>query len=221
MAAVGAPFGRAGGAVSKLPRLDRPGRKLRHVMDADLRTHSLGDESDDVGGRYPRCTEAGGDVGGPEVRRLHGLESNDIAHEVRIERRSGFRRFQPVADRPGEIGVGRLPGPVRRVAEDGVSKLRDDVFDGPMQQFGDMIEIDMAAFVEHHGKRVGGRRDNRRRRRRDHPLCEDRSGFCRVRLEVVLLDRGDKPAVGIVAEGDEVRLAERLAHLAGLGILAA
>jgi hypothetical protein len=45
-----------------------------------------------------------------------------------------------------------------------------------VQQLGDMVEIDMAALVEHHGERIGGAGDDRRRRRRDHPLGEDRAG---------------------------------------------
>ena len=82
-----------------------------------------------------------------------------------------------------------------------------------------MIGIDAAALVEHDGERIGGRGDDGRRRRRDHPLGEDRPGLRRLRLEIVVLDRGDEPAIGIVEERREVRPAVRFAHLAGLFVL--
>ena len=39
-------------------------------------------------------------------------------------------------------------------------------------------------------------------------------GAGRIGLEIVVLDRGDQPAIGIVEEGLQVGAAMRLAHLA-------
>ena len=88
-----------------------------------------------------------------------------------------------------------------------------------MQQFGDVVEIDPATLVQHHGERVRCAGDDWRRRRRNHALCEDRPGFGGVRVEIVVLDRGDQPAIGVIKEGLQVRPAMRLAHFAGLVVL--
>ena len=89
-----------------------------------------------------------------------------------------------------------------------------------MQQFGDVFEIDTATFVEHDRKRIPGAGDDRRNRWRDYPFGEDRTGLCRVGIEVVVLDGRDQPAIGIVPERRQVRLAVGLTDLTGLFVLA-
>jgi hypothetical protein len=69
-----------------------------------------------------------------------------------------------------------------------------------MQQLGDVVDVDMAALVEHNREGIGRGIDDRRRGRRNHTLGEDRAWPRRVGLEIVVLDRGDQPAVGIVEE---------------------
>ena len=88
-----------------------------------------------------------------------------------------------------------------------------------MQQFGDVVGIDMTALVQHHGKGIGGRTDDGRRRRRDHALGEDWPGSGRIGLEIIVLDRRHQPAIGIVQERLEIGTAMRLSHFAGFLIL--
>ncbi len=59
---LGAPFGCAGGHPAELAGFHGPRRQFRHVVDLDLRTHDLVDESDDIGGGDPRRAEPRGDV---------------------------------------------------------------------------------------------------------------------------------------------------------------
>ncbi|MNV40730.1 hypothetical protein D3C71_1323450 [compost metagenome] len=53
MAAAGAPFGFAGGAVTQLSGLHRPGTEFRHMVDADIGLHLLLHEGDDIFSRDP------------------------------------------------------------------------------------------------------------------------------------------------------------------------
>ena len=100
MAAAGSPFRCAGGAVTELSCLHRPGPKLRHVVDADFRLHLLPDEGDDIGGRDPRGAEAGCDVGWPEISRLDLLEGADIALIGGVELGRCLRGGELCADGP-------------------------------------------------------------------------------------------------------------------------
>ena len=87
-----------------------------------------------------------------------------------------------------------------------------------VQQFGQVVDIDAAGLVEGDGERVGRGRDQRRCRRGDHPLAENRPHTGEAAFEIVILDAGDQPAIGIVGEGREVRPAMGLPLLAGLRI---
>ncbi len=216
MTSIGAPLRCAGRRPAELPRLDGPRRELRHVVDLDLHIHRLLDEGDDVCGRNPRCAETRRDVGRFEIGRLHALQRRDVALVVRLERCGGLRRLQFVTDGSGQVGIGRLPRAVGGIAEDGASQFGDDILRVAMQELGDVVDIDVPALVEHNGERVGRAGDHGRRRRRDHPLGEERTGLGGVGLEVVVLDRGDEPAVGIVEERLDVWPTVRFPHFAGL-----
>ncbi|MCY1546597.1 hypothetical protein D9M68_826010 [compost metagenome] len=89
-----------------------------------------------------------------------------------------------------------------------------------MQQLDDMLDIDAAALVEDNGQRICSTGDHGRGRGRNHPFGKDRTRLCRVGVEVVVFDRSDQPAIGIVEEGLQVGPAVRFAHLAGLFVLA-
>ena len=82
----------------------------------------------------------------------------------------------------------------------------------------DVTDIGTAGLVECDGKRIGGGRDQRRRRRSDHPLAEDWPHAGKAAFEVVILDAGDQPAIGIVGEGGEIRPAMGFAVFGGLRI---
>ena len=68
--------------------------------------------------------------------------------------------------------------------------------------------------MQGYGERVLGRLDHRRRLRMEHALAKDRSMLRRSAFEIVILDRGDQPDVGVVEEGLKVRATEGLARLA-------
>ncbi len=214
-----APFRGPRGGIPELSCLDRPGGEFGHVADLDFGAHHLPDEIDNVGGGNPGGTQSRRDIGRAEVGRLDVTQRPDIAFKHRIECSGGFRGLELVAHLAREIGVGGLPGPGLGFAENGVTQLGDDGVHIGMHELGNVIDIDMTALVEHHGQRIGGTGDDRRRGRSDHPLGEDRTGARRVRLEVVILDRGDEPAIGVVEEGLEIGAAVRLADFAGLKIL--
>jgi len=59
--------------------------------------------------------------------------------------------------------------------------------------------------VQRDRERVGGARDLGRHGRMEHPFGEDRARSRDAGLDVVVLDRGDEPDVGIVEEGLQVR----------------
>jgi hypothetical protein len=79
---------------------------------------------------------------------------------------------------------------------------------GDADKLCDAVEIDHAGLVERDRERVGGARDLRRDGRMEHPLGKDWALPCDAGLGVVVLDRGDKPDVGIVDEWLEVRPAD-------------
>jgi hypothetical protein len=216
MATICAPFRRACRHPAELTRLHRPRGELRHVVNLDLSIHRLFDEGDHVRGGNPWRTEPCCDVGGLEVRRLHALKRRDIALIGRIKRGRGFSNLQLFPDRTGEVGVSGLPRAIRGVAEDGAAKFGDHVLHIAVHQLGDVVDVDTAALIQHDGERVSRAGDHRHRRRRDDAIGEKGSRLRGVGFEVVILDRGDEPAIGVVKEGLDVRPAMRLAHLAAL-----
>ncbi|OQD04059.1 hypothetical protein UE98_39565, partial [Burkholderia cenocepacia] len=88
-----------------------------------------------------------------------------------------------------------------------------------MQVLGVVIDIDAATLVENNRQGIGRAGDHGRGRRRDHPLGKDRAWLRGIGLEVIVLDRGDQPTIGIVEKRLDVGAAVRFAHLAGLFIL--
>ena len=88
---------------------------------------------------------------------------------------------------------------------------------GTAQKFGNAVELDHAGLMQGDGKRVLNGLHQRRCFRMQYALSEDRSVFRGSAFEVVILDRGDQPDVGVVEEGLKVGAAERLACLA-LGV---
>ncbi len=220
MTAIGAPFGRAGRHPSQLPRLDGPRCQLRHMMDRDLGTHRLLDEGGNIGSGNPWAPKTRGNVGRPKIGRLNHDQGTDIALEDGVECGSGFCGFELVADLTGEIGVGRLPGTGLGIPVNGVAEFGDDCFGIGVQQLGDVIDVDMAAFVEHDGKRIGSTCDDGCRGRRDDALGENRTRPGGIGFEIVVLNRGNQPAMGLVEEGLQVRSAMHFTDLARLGVLA-
>ena len=107
---------------------------------------------------------------------------------------------------------------MRGIAEHGFAELGERGVRIAVEQFGQVVDIDAAGLVEGDGERVGGGRDQWRGRRGDHPLAEDRPHAGEAAFEVVILDAGDQPAIGIVGEWREVRPAMGLPLLAGLRI---
>lgn len=69
-----------------------------------------------------------------------------------------------------------------------------------MQQLGDVVDVDAAALVEDDRERVCRAGDFRAA----GGTITDRPGLRGVRLAVVVLDRGDEPAVRVVEEGLDV-----------------
>ena len=215
MATICAPFRGARRRPAELPRLHGPRREFRHVEDTDFGVHGLAHEGDDVGRRYPGAAEPSGDVGRAKICGLHGGERPDVALEGGIERRPRLGRIQLLAHGTGEIGVRHLPRAVRRILKDDVAKLGDDGGGVLMHEFGDLIEIDAAALVQDDGERVGGRGDHRRGGWGDDPLGKDRPRPRGVGVEIVVFDRGDEPAIGIVEERLKVRPPVAFPDLAG------
>ena len=114
---------------------------------------------------------------GRKIGRLDRLERRDIALEGGIERGSRLGGLELVADRRPRDR--RRPSAMSRFA--GSRKMASPSSSitasaSRVQQLGDVVEIDMAALVQHDGEGIGRRGDDRRRGRRDHPLGEDRTG---------------------------------------------
>ena len=170
------------------------------MVDRDVCLHRLLDEGDDVGRGNPGRAEAGGDVGGTQIRRLNPLERRDVAGERRVELGGGACGGELGAHGAREVGVRGQPRAVFRIAEDRVAEFIDHGVYIAVQELRDVRRVDGAALVEHHSERIDRRGDDGCRRRRDHPLGEDRPGLRGVALEVVVLDRGDEPAIGIIRE---------------------
>ena len=84
-----------------------------------------------------------------------------------------------------------------------------------MQQFGNVIDVNMTALVQHHSQRIGRRGDRRRRRRRDNPLGENRPRPRGIGFEVIIFNRSHQPAIGIIEKRLQVRPPMGFAHLAG------
>ena len=122
------------------------------------------------------------------------------------------------ADGTRQIGVVRFPGFRAGIAEHRFAELGQGGLGIAVQQFGQVVDIDAAGLVEGDGERVGRGRDQRRGRRGDHPLAEDRPHAGEAAFEVVILDAGDQPAIGIVGEWREVRPAMGFPLLAGLRV---
>ena len=206
--------------------VDRPAGDLDRVIDGCFDAKDLFREGGDNVGRDPRRAEARGDVGGLEVLGQGLFERRDIALITRIERRGGLGGRELVADLAREIGVGRHPdiavhgGRRLGIDKDALAQLGDRRLARPAEKLGDAVEIDEARFVQGYGERVLGRLDHRRRLRMEHALTKDRSPLRRSAFEIVILDRGDEPDVGVVEEGLKVRATEGLAgfSLGGHGL---
>ena len=75
---------------------------------------------------------------------------------------------------------------------------------GTAQKFGNAVALDHAGLMQGDGKRVLNGLHQRRCFRMQYALSEDRSVFRGSAFEVVILDRGDQPDVGVVEEGLKV-----------------
>ena len=178
----------------------------------------LAESGDDVG-RNPWRAEPGRDLGGFQVIWESVLEGPNVALEARILERGVDGDLELLANRAGEIGVCRPPGPearVRglRVEEYPVPELRDRRLARDAEKLGDAVDVDHASLVQRDRERIGGAGDLRRDGRMEHPLGEDRARPRDAGFDVVVLDRGDEPDVGIVEEGLKVRPSDGLADFA-------
>ena len=202
--------------------IDRPACDFDRVIDRRFDAKDLFREGGHDVGRNPWRAEARGDVGGLQVlgqglfeRRRHCADNARRAQP----RRPGGREL--VADLARQIGVGRHPD---------VALLRD----GSPRDRGRC-----ARRVRRSPSRATGREARRSRSRSTRPvscnvtasassavsitgvvsgcsdaLAKDRSMLRRSAFEIVILDRGDQPDVGVVEERLKVRAAEGLARLA-------
>ena len=111
-------------------------------------------KADDVGRGNPGRAEAGGDVGGTQIRRLNPLERRDIAGERRVELGGGACGGELGAHGAREVGVRGQPRAVFRIAEDRLAEFIDHGVYIAVQEFRDVRRVDGAALVEHHGERI-------------------------------------------------------------------
>ena len=124
--------------------------------------HHFGGEGLDVGGRNPRRAETRGDVRRRQVFGLNTPQRFDVARIVRIAlgRRLGERQLG--ADGTREVGVVRLPGFRRRIAEHRLAELGEGGLGIAVQQLGQVVDVHAAGLVESDGERIGRGRDQRR-----------------------------------------------------------
>ena len=183
-----------------------------------LGLHRLKGEERHIVGGNPRRAQPRRDRRRRQILGLDALQRLDIAGIGRDRGRRRRLRPELGAHRAREIGVGRLPGLRLGIAEHGVAEFGENIVLFAAEQGGDARRIDAAGLVQRDGERVGGVLDHGRSRWGDHPLGEDGAMAGDAALEVIFLDRGDEPAIGIVEERREIRAAMRLPHLAGLGI---
>ncbi|UZO99247.1 Hypothetical protein RMHFA_05568 (plasmid) [Roseomonas mucosa] len=218
MAAVRAPFRGGGRLAREAVDLDAPVRHLHGVPHHGPDPHHLLNEGGDVAGRDPRGAEPGSDVGGPQVLRLHPLQRRHVAGVAPVQHGGGPGGGELAADVTRQVLVGGLPGfealgGQARIEEHGLAQLGQHRRPVAPEQLGDVVEIHGPALGQRHRQGVGGRDDDRLGRGVDHPVGEDRAPARGARLQVVLLDGGDQPAVGIIEEGLQVGPAHALAHL--------
>jgi len=218
MAARGAPFGDAGGRSDETGTLDAPRRDLDGVPDPHLRSHDLGREALDDIRWQPRSTEAGRDVGRADVPGLDFAQRGEVALVLRVERGRCFGGGELCAHRAGQVGVRRLPGLCQGIAENRGAELRQGGVRIAFEKLAQVFGIDAAGLIESDRKRIGCRGYYRRRRRRDDAVGKDRAHAGEPALEVVVLDAGHQPAIGVVGEGCQVRAPMDLAFFAGLRI---
>ena len=126
--------GRIDGPVADLGDMPNPRR------DAD---HLLGEGLDDVH-RDPGSTKPRRDLGRLEIDRLGGTERLDVGLEPRIARRGLLGPHQFLPDLAGEVRVGGLPAPGRGIEINQARELGSDFRSWPRQEFGDVVEIDLA-----------------------------------------------------------------------------
>ena len=164
------------------------------------------------------------DIGGCEVLGLHPHQRFDVAGVAGVELGGVFGLDQLVPDRTREVGISRLPADeavgvgCRRIQEDSLAQFSRRLVAGPAKQLGDMVHIGMANFGQRHGQGIGGGDDHRLGRRMDHPLSKNRAFPGRSGIQIVILDRGDQPAIRVIGKGGQVRPALRLGDRAGRGI---
>ena len=189
------------------------------MIDARRDAEDLFAESGDCLGWNPGRAESGRDLRGFQVLGQSVLERLDVALKSWILECGVNGDLELLADRAGEIGVGGPPGFEARAArlrveEYAVPELRDRRLARDADKLGDAVEIDDAGLMQCDRERIGGARDLRSDGRMEHPLGEDRARSRDAGLDVVVLDRGDEPDVGIVEEGLKVRAADSLADFA-------
>ena len=111
----GSPFGGCCRRPGEARHADRPGGDLRGVNHAGGHADHFDDEGHHVGCRYPRRTQACGDVCRVEVGGLHQAQGVHVALPGRV---AGQRRLgcgQLAADGARQVGIIRLPFPCCRV----------------------------------------------------------------------------------------------------------
>ena len=197
----------------------RPAGDFRRVVDQRLHAHDFFAEFRNHVGGDPRRAKACGDFRGFEVFRHGLLQRVDVALEAGVFARGFGGDRQALADVAGQIGVGGVPSSRPVLCATGSRKMRSPssavaVSRATPKSSAIRSRSTMSGFVEHDGERVGRAGDFRRGRRVQHALAEDRSLAGVAGFDVVVLDRGDQPDVGIVEEGLEIGPAHGFADLA-------
>ena len=112
MTARRAPFGGGAGLLLESLSVDHPGAKPGDMPHRGFDAEDfLAEQRDDL--RWnPGCAEACGDFGRLQIDWLRRLQGFHIGGKTRFQHRHRLRDGELGTHRPGEIGIGRLPGAI-------------------------------------------------------------------------------------------------------------
>ena len=105
-----------------------------------------------------------------------------------------------------------------RIEEDSIAEFCLCLGAAAAEEFGYTIEIDVANILQGHGKGVGGTFDQRRGRGMNDPFAENGALLRFAALEVIVLDRGNQPDIGIIKERLQIGPAMGFPGFAGVRI---
>ena len=223
VAAAGAPLGGE-------PHPRTPPRRHGHgplrgdgdvIDDRIVDPEDVGDERGDDRGRDPGGAEVHVDLPRGQVGRDHRGERSDVAGEPGTVVSGGGGCGGGVfgADVTGQVGLGGLPPAGCRVLEHPAAEPVDGVGGSDGEEFGDPVDVDAAAFVQHDRQRVNRIVDgDDRSGGGDHPTGEDRRFGGGGGFVVVVLQGETEREVGVASEPAHRRGATPPADLPGLVI---